>query len=69
MTGAQQAKVRKDRKSMISIPIFAPESDTILLGVLSADSATAIEPEDVAELGKVFAIGRRWAIVLTAVLG
>ena len=44
MTALQQAKIPKDRKSMISVPIFAmtvaDDTDPPMIGTLSADSKT-----------------------------
>ena len=72
MTEAQQAKVRHARKTMVSIPIFAPGSDDQLIAVLSADSDTSIagdgQPDEQA-LRKIVEIGKKWAVILTAVLG
>jgi NTE family protein len=70
MTAAQQAKVKKSQKTMVSIPIFGPGSEEWLIGVLSADSETAVRlDEDSEELEKIFSIGQSWGVVLTAVLG
>jgi NTE family protein len=75
MTAAQQAKVRHDRRTMVSIPIFAPGSDDRLVGVLSADSSTSIarkgrlrQPKEEV-LTQIIEIGKKWAVVLTAMLG
>lgn len=70
MTKAQQAKVRGDRKTMVSIPIFAPGVEDRLIGVLSADSNAQVALEtDQPQLEKIFDIGQQWAVVLTHVLG
>lgn len=70
MTRPQQAKVRRDRKTMVSIPIFAPGSEEQLIGVLSADSDAWVNPEgDSNEIEKILSLGQQWAIVLTHVLG
>ena len=71
MTKAQQAKVRKDRKTMVSIPIFVPGSEEKLIGILSADSDESIIKEgrpDADRVDRILDIGMKWAVVLTAVL-
>ena len=72
MTKAQQARIRKDRKTMVSIPIFAPGSDERVVGVLSADSDESIflgDQPDAHRVTRILDIGKQWAVVLTAVLG
>lgn len=70
MTRQEQKKVRPDRKTMLSIPIFTPGSEDHLIGVLSADSDAHLRfEEDIEEIEKAFDIGQQWAVVFTAVLG
>jgi NTE family protein len=70
MTWQEQKKVRPDRKTMLSIPIFAPGSEDHLIGVLSADSDAHLPlEEDLVEIENAIEIGKKWAVVLTAVLG
>lgn len=69
MTRQEQAKIRRDRKTMLSIPIFSPGSNVHLIGVLSADSDANLSVElDEAHLEAAFDIGQKWAVVLSAVL-
>jgi NTE family protein len=69
MTKQQQNKVRADRKTMLSIPIFYAGSER-LIGVLSADSDKYLNvDEHKGDVELAFSIGRRWAVVLTSLLG
>lgn len=82
MTAQQQAKVRKDRKAMFSIPVFdripLGKRDLInrpLLGVLSADTDASFrdmigqQADTLSEAGqKAVMIGKEWSGVLTRIL-
>jgi NTE family protein len=70
MTKQEQLKVKKDRKTMLSIPVFAPGSSERLIGVLSADSDVHLRvgTDDDEDIERALAIGQSWAVVFTAVL-
>jgi hypothetical protein len=54
---------------MLSIPIFYAGSER-LIGVLSADSDKYLNvDEHKGDVELAFSIGRRWAVVLTSLIG
>jgi NTE family protein len=69
MTKQEQSKVKPDRRTMLSIPIFSPGSQERLIGVLSGDSDTYLKVDrDPDKIDLAFSIGKKWAVVLTSVL-
>jgi hypothetical protein len=83
MTKEEQAKVRKDRKTMLSVPIFYPvpvsdrdRQDPPVLGVLSADTNASLadmmwigDDDTLGEgLKRAITIGVEWSGILSRVL-
>lgn len=76
MTREQQNKVRKDRRSMMSIPIFDQRlkattvDDLALAGILSVDSSTPLEETGWlgSKKGAVMEIGKLWSDIISRVL-
>jgi len=76
MTREQQNKIRPDRNSMMSIPIFDRRSGAInindlpVLGILSIDSSTPLEDTQWrgAMKGPIVEIAKRWSDIISRVL-
>jgi NTE family protein len=76
MTQAEFNKVRSDRKSIFSIPIFEPKfeaegvNDLNILGVLTVDTSSSLENTQWHTGNKGFIVGegKRWADILSKVL-